>query len=222
MFTSPASRQTRRRSFTNVNLLDSIAGSFNGSTTTFNLTLNGAVVKPSSALNLEVVLGGIQQQPIVAYTVSGSSITFATAPATNETCFIIMSQTAGMSQMPAFGVIGSSVLLTNVIDQTISGGANVTPNSLGTFSSGTLTVDCGKCPLQYATNNGAFTIAAPTLDGSTIILLTNGASAGAITFSGFTTGTNIGDPLSTTNTSKFMLFISRINGVSYYYVCALQ
>ena len=39
---------------------------------------------------------------------------------------------------------------------------------------------------QFITNNGAFTITAPASDCAVDILVTNGASAGAITFTGFT------------------------------------
>ena len=114
----------------------------------------------------------------------------------------------------------SGTLLSNsVADQTISGGANVTALSQST---GSIAIDCGKCPLQYITNNGAYTITAPTSDGSCVLLVTNGASAGSTTFSGFTVGSNTGDALTTTNTSKFMIFIIRINGTSSYTVKALQ
>lgn len=110
----------------------------------------------------------------------------------------------------------------DLADQTLSGGANVTSSNLGTKSSGTLTIDCGACPLQYVTNGGAFTLAAPANDGSCLLLITNNASAGAITFSGFTVGSSTGDPLTTTNTNKFLLVIARVNGTSTYLVKALQ
>jgi hypothetical protein len=107
----------------------------------------------------------------------------------------------------------------NVQDQTLSGGANVTALSLAT---GSVTIDCGARPLQFITNGGAFTITAPANDGSCLLLSTNNASAGAITFSGFSVGSNTGDALTTTNTSKFTINIWRINGVSGYRVAAHQ
>ena len=113
------------------------------------------------------------------------------------------------------GVLGTA-------DQTMSGGVNLTSFSIGTISSGTTTLDCGKNPAQYLTNNGAFTLAAPANDGTCFVLITNGASAGAITFSGFTVGANTGDALTTTNTNKFTLSIWRINGTAGYRVAAMQ
>ena len=98
----------------------------------------------------------------------------------------------------------------------------MTAANLGTQSSGTLTIDCGRAPLQYVTDNGAFTLAAPANDGSCLVLVTNGASAGAITFSGFSVGSNTGDALTTTNTNKFTIDVWRINGTAGYRVAAHQ
>jgi hypothetical protein len=112
----------------------------------------------------------------------------------------------------------------DLADQTVSGGANVTSDNLGTPGNGsTVTIDCGACPLQYLTNNVAgFTIAAPANDGSCMLLITNGASAGTITFSGFSVGSNTGDALTTTNTQKFTVSIWRVNGTSGYRIAAHQ
>lgn len=109
-----------------------------------------------------------------------------------------------------------------VASQTLSGGAVVTSSSQGTKSSGTYTVDPGQCPLQYITNGGAFTLAAPAADGSMVLLVTNNGSAGAITFSGFSVGSNVGDALTTTNTHKFSIHIWRVNSVSGYRIAAHQ
>ena len=110
----------------------------------------------------------------------------------------------------------------DLADQTLSGGANVTSSNQGTKSSGTFTVDCGTSPLQYIVNGGAFTLAAPSNDGSCIVRSVNNGSAGTITFSGFTVGSNTGDALTTTNTSAFAIQIWRINGVSRYLISAYQ
>ena len=110
----------------------------------------------------------------------------------------------------------------DLADQTLSGGANVTSSNQGTKSSGTFTVDCGTSPLQYIVNGGAFTLAAPSNDGSCIVRSVNNGSAGTITFSGFTVGSNTGDSLTTTNTSAFAIQIWRINGVSRYLISAYQ
>ena len=118
-----------------------------------------------------------------------------------------------------FPSTNGTIAALNIADQTLSGGANVTSKSLTT---GSVTIDCGTCPLQFITNGGAFTITAPSNDGSAILLVTNNASAGAITFSGFSVGSNTGDSLTTTNGNKFLITIVRINGSSTYAIKELQ
>jgi hypothetical protein len=104
-------------------------------------------------------------------------------------------------------------------NQTITGGFAVTPYSQAV---GSFTVNPLGGNYQYTTNNGAFTLTAPTVDCAVDILVTNGAAAGAITFSGFTVGANVGDTLTTTNGSRFIISIRRINAISTYTVKALQ
>jgi hypothetical protein len=73
----------------NYNKLDSITGSFNGSTTAFNLTVGSNALTPVRAETLLVSLNGVIQQAATDYTVSGTQITFTTAPASSDACFII-------------------------------------------------------------------------------------------------------------------------------------
>jgi hypothetical protein len=107
-------------------------------------------------------------------------------------------------------------------NQTTTGGFRFTSFSGGTVSSGTFTPAAFNGNYQFYTNNGAHTLAAPANDSAIDVLVTNGATAGAITFSGFTVGANVGDPLTTTNTSKFIISIRRINAISTYTIKALQ
>ena len=67
-------------------LCDNISSGFNGSTTSFGLTVNGDAVSPGTAANLLVSLGNVIKQPGTDYNVSGSSIVFTSAPA-NGTAF---------------------------------------------------------------------------------------------------------------------------------------
>jgi hypothetical protein len=107
-------------------------------------------------------------------------------------------------------------------NQTVTGGFSLTPYSLGsTIASFTVTPSNGN--YQYGTNNGAFTITSPASDCAVDIMITNGASAGAITFSGFTAPSGGGgDTYATTNASKFLLMIRRIGSTSTYVWKALQ
>ena len=59
----------------NYQRLDSIAASFNGSLSTFDLTADGVAVYPTSPATMIISLGGVIQEPNTSYKVSGSKIT---------------------------------------------------------------------------------------------------------------------------------------------------
>ena len=107
-------------------------------------------------------------------------------------------------------------------NQSLTAGFTTPSLALGTFTGGTVTISFGNGEQQWLTNNGAFTLAAPSADGSCTLLTVNGASAGTITFSGFSVGSLTGDLLTTTNTNKFSIFIWRNNGTSGYRIAAHQ
>jgi hypothetical protein len=122
----------------------------------------------------------------------------------------------------SFPAVNDTVAVLGTPDQTQSGGVHITPANLGTVSSGTTTIDCGTVPMQYLINGGAFTLAAPSNDGSCTVLTINNSSAGTISFSGFSVGSSTGDAMDTTNTHQFSIFIWRIDGTSGYRVAAHQ
>ena len=59
---------------------DDISAGFNGVTVTFNLTIGTVAYTPNPTSNIMVFVGGVAQIPGSAYTVSGSQITFTSAP----------------------------------------------------------------------------------------------------------------------------------------------
>ena len=68
-------------------ILDDIAGSFTGSTAgPFNLTVGGTAVLPGNEQSCIISISGVIQDP-AAYTISGSQITFTSAPAATDTFF---------------------------------------------------------------------------------------------------------------------------------------
>lgn len=109
--------------------------------------------------------------------------------------------------------------------QVLTGGFHPTEFSIGTVTSGTTTVDCGNGPLQSLTNGGAFTLALNTSASQNCrLIVINNGSAGVITFSGFSEGSNTGDALTTTNTSVFSIVLDRSAGAgkNHYLVSAYQ
>lgn len=88
----------------------------------------------------------------------------------------------------------------------VSGGFTFDPYDHGTISSGSITPNPSQCLKQTLTNNGAFTLNATAECGDVELHITNGASAGAITFSGFVKKYT-SDPITNTNGHKFIILI---------------
>lgn len=107
-------------------------------------------------------------------------------------------------------------------DKNLTAGYTATADDDGTKSSGTYTPAPAGGNIKTIVNGGSFTLAAPTATGdyTIIIQMTNNASAGSVTISGFTKQT--GDSLTTTDGDDFFLFITKINGFTLLTVQALQ
>jgi hypothetical protein len=110
-------------------------------------------------------------------------------------------------------------MLLGATGQNLIGGVYSTPFQ---YPTGNITIDFGLGPIQYVNNAGAFTITAPSQAGSCILTVFNQAGVGAITFSGWTVGTNVGDVLTTVSGHVFSLMMWGVNGVYSYSVKALQ
>lgn len=101
-------------------------------------------------------------------------------------------------------------------------GITTTADDDGTQSSGTYTPTPVGGNMKRIVNNGAFTLAAPSAAGdyTLVIQITNGASAGAITLSGFSR--TAGNPFTTTNGHDFFVYITKCNGFTLANTVALQ
>lgn len=168
-------------------------------------------------------LSGTSVNAIVGYPTGGTAgaYTFTVAAPQNGVMTCIGFLSDGTTLYANFALPPAIAFLTTA-DQVLTGGFIPTAFSNGTASSGTKTVDCGANPIQTVTNGGAFTLAMATNDGTCTLRITNNGSAGAITFSGFSVGSNTGDALTTTNTSKFDIELTRVGGNPRYYIHALQ
>ena len=90
--------------------LDDISSSFNGATTTFNLTVAGDSVTPGSALQLFISIGGVLQNPNTDFTVAGNQITFSTAPGSGLIFFGYLQGDAVDFNTPADGSVTTAKL----------------------------------------------------------------------------------------------------------------
>ena len=87
--------------------LDSIASSFNGTTTQFNLTYGSVSQTAGDSSQLIVSLNGIIQEPLESYTlgIGGSSIVFSSAPLAGDTCHIVLLGGVGSTTTPTDGSV---------------------------------------------------------------------------------------------------------------------
>ena len=90
--------------------LDDISSQFDGSKTTFNLTVGGSAHMPGSSYSLLVSLSGIVQEGEAAYTLDQNEITFAAAPQAADDCFIISLGTPLGIGVPSNGTVNGTQL----------------------------------------------------------------------------------------------------------------
>ena len=135
--------------------LDDISSSFNGSTTTFNLTSGGNAHFPGSAYSILVSLGGIIQEPEAAFTIDRDQITFASAPSASDDYFCLSlglalavgvpgNATVGTNQLASGGITYNDTITANTfVGQVNAGVGTITTLSgtTGTFSGNVSAVD---------------------------------------------------------------------------------
>jgi len=184
-----------------------------------------AVSVLSSGANEDLTVNAKGSGTIGIGSISTGAVTITPATTLSSTLAVTGATTLSTPLGVASGGTGAtslSGLLQVGTTATTTVGYTFTSYNIGTVSSGTTTPAAANGNYQYYTNNGAHTLASPAADSAMDILVTNGASAGAITFSGFTVGASTGDALTTTNTNKFIISIRRINSISTYLIKALQ
>ena len=106
----------------NIREIDDISSGFDGSETEFTLQVAGVNVEPASAQQLIISVGGVMQNAGDDFTVSGSTLTFTTAPDSGLTFFgTSLGQSLSLNTV-ADASVGSSSLKTE--DFTIGGSGN--------------------------------------------------------------------------------------------------
>ena len=130
-------------------ILDDISSGFDGSEVTFNLTSGGVAVTPQTDANALISISGVVQYTS-AYSISGSQITFSSAPLSTDN---FSGRVLGNSRdigTPTDGTVSSSSLASTFFmtngqtfnNISIASGKNAM--AVGTITiSGTLTVPSG-------------------------------------------------------------------------------
>ena len=158
--------------------LDSIASSFNGSTTQFNLQFNSTGVSVGDSTQLIVSLNGVIQEPQTAYTlgIGGSTIIFASAPASGDTCHIVLLGGVGATGTVADGSITATKLASNLrdlLEETFTGDGSATTFTMARSVSYTnqllVTIDGVVQPTSAYSVSGTTLTISPALPASTAI-----------------------------------------------------
>lgn len=173
--------------------LDTIAASFNGSTTSFSLTSGGAAVSPGLTTNLIISLGGIIQEPNTAYTVSGSVISFTAAPPAGTSFWGIQLGDVGLASTP------NQVAMTTQVFTATAGQTTFTV--AGGYTAGQIQVLRNGVQLVVgvdvtATNGTTFVLANAATAGDTLVavIYTSFIVANAVAKSGDTMSGNLNLP----------------------------
>jgi hypothetical protein len=179
----------------------------NGSTTVFTMNTN-----PASSASVLVVINGVTQDP-ANYTVSGTTLTFTTAPATGtnniSVRYLGVPSTTSVSSFSA-GTTGFSPTSAASGAVTLSGTLVVANGGTGltTLTSGYVPYGAGTAALA--------SISTFTFDGSTLFS-PNASHSGNLTFTG--TGSKIlGDFTNATLANRTVIQTSTTNGATGVYV----
>ena len=131
-------------------LIDDISSNFNGSNTSFNLTIGGNAINPAKE-NILVALDGVLQESDEAYAVTGSQITFTEAPGgtvsfygvlTGESQFIANESISNDKISPTANISGSKIntdfsaqtVQAKIFSGMVSSSAQIASDISGSFS----------------------------------------------------------------------------------------
>ena len=95
--------------------LDDISSGFNGSTTNFTLQVGSVNVTPPTETTMIISVGGLIQEPVTAYTVSGSTISFTSAPAAGAGFFGVLLGDALSIGTPSDGTVTAAKLAASLL-----------------------------------------------------------------------------------------------------------
>lgn len=189
-----------------------------------NVTALSVVANSSSATTIASAVSGTASQ-VLRINDGGTALGFgqinlsATGAVTGVVA-LTNGGTAATSQPNA--IVNLKGIALNTTGQAFTGGIALTSLSLGTAAGATTTLVAGNPPLQRIIINGTASFVAPSSECEIDILVTNAGSAGSISFSGYSVGSNTGDTYVTTSGYKFLLQSRTVNGSSTYAWKAFQ
>jgi hypothetical protein len=202
--------------------LDSIASSFNGSLTQFDLDYSTVNQSVGDATQLIVSLNGIIQEPGIAYTlgIGGGSIVFASAPASGDTCHIVLLGGVGGTATPSDGSVDASKLVANLKDyledEYVANGSQTT-YTLTRAVTGTnqilLTIDGIVQPTSAYSISGTTLTISPALPNTTDVRVVHMGIAGAFNAANSITSTMLSPTGGTAN--QVLAVNASANGIEF-------
>lgn len=193
-----------------------------GTIAAWNIYLSG-VQGPAGAATWGAITGTLSAQSDLntALTAKLASASF-TAAAVLALLLTVDGAGSGLDADTIDGINSTSLARLDANGALVGAGFTTTAANDGTVSSGTYTPTPNAGNLRRYINGGAHTFAAPSVAGdyTLAVLITNSATAGAVTFSGFNKVE--GATLTTTSGSSFYVLIEKINGVIIAQIAAAQ
>ena len=186
---------------------DTNTGIFRSGTDTLDVTTGGTTRATFSTTGVNLVGTPTFGGGALAIANGGTGSTTASAART-----ALGLGTAATSASTDFEAADSDILKADTADVLTAGFAS-TVHDLSTISSGTTTLDEANGNLQKCVNGGAFTLAPPSNSCTIVLQVTNNASAGAVTTSGFTK--TDGDAISTGDGDDFFFYVTVVGSFSH-------
>lgn len=185
--------------------IDDITSQFTGAQTVFTLQAGGTNVTPGTPQNLIISLGGVLQEPGVAYTVNASTLTFTGAPANTQPFFGVM-----LGDAVDVGYVSDGIAI-NVSSLRV--GANVLAN--------TSTILVGNSSVNTNITTGVLTLGANVVANTSTVLVGNSSvntsiTAGTVKVNGLSLATILlkSNSGTTTNTSAENVDTIAISGLT--------
>ena len=147
----------------NYSKLDDFSGDFDGSDATHAIASGGTAIDPITPNALIISINGVLQEPATDYTVSGSNITFTTAPTSGDNFFGVAMGEGVSIGTPSNSSVTSAKLSGNL---TVPGTLNTddtTDSTSGT--SGSLQTDGGIGAVKDIFTNATINVAGDTAAG---------------------------------------------------------
>ena len=172
--------------FSSYKLIDSLTASFNGTTTSFALTVNGVtpVPFPLNEQNILLSVGGVPQKPdstgSEGFRFSGSNIVFSSAPKTGEAFWgVILAGADRVNAGVQYPDGTASVPSISFASQTTTGFYRSGPGQIGVGINGSTPVAFSTSGVQLnGSTSGSVIIASPAVAGNnTLTLPTSNGSA---------------------------------------------